>query len=190
MWGFFKEIVTLIKEVFVWFVKKKKTIKEEIETAEKVNRVLDKLLQDTDGDRAYVFQFHNGDYFYTGNSIDKMTNTHEVTAKGISREQISSMSLMVAPYRSIVSGMLLSDIHAIEDVDNEPSYNTKTFFVDRGAKSVYLCVMYDHSKRPVGFIGIDFVKDKSTLNVYGKALLKQAAIATYELLVYGRIKTN
>lgn len=188
MWSFLKELVSLFKEVFSWFTKKKKTIREEIEAAEKVNKVLIKLIEDTGADRAYVFQFHNGDYFYTGNSIDKMTNTHEVTAKGISREQLSSMGLMVAPYRGIVSGMLNNDIYSIEDIEEDQSYNTKTFFSERGAQSVYLRIMYDTYKKPVGFIGLDFVKNKEELNIYGKALLKQASVAIYELLVYGRTK--
>lgn len=189
MWGFFKELLVLLKEVFNWFTKRKKTIREEIEVAEKVNRVLVKLIADTGADRAYVFQFHNGDYFYTGNSIDKMTNTHEVTVKGISREQLSGMGLMVAPYRSIVSGMLKNEIHEIKDIDDEQSYNAKMFFAERGAQSAYLSVLLDQSKKPVGFIGLDFVKGKQDLNVYGKALLKQASVAIYELLVYGMIKS-
>lgn len=189
MWGFFTEIIKFFRDVFNWFIRKKKTIKEEIASAEKVNRLLDALIRDTGADRAYVFQFHNGDYFYTGNSIDKMTNTHESVRKGISREQISCMGMMVSPFRHLVSGMINSDMLEVPDVSKMNSYNSKILLSERGAMSSYMVVMRDNSGRPVGFVGIDFVKESRIANTYSKTLLKQASTSIYDLLVYGKVRT-
>lgn len=188
MWDFLKEILLTIKQLISWIKRKKKTIKEDIEIAEKVYLVLSRVLQDTGADRAFVFQFHNGDYFYTGNSIDKMTNTHEVALPGISREQVNCTNVMVAPYRSIVSSLISKDIYSVLNIDEAKSYNEKSFLAERGVKSTHMVLMTDSTKKPVGFIGIDFVKDEADLNAYSKAILKQAAVAVYELLVFGESK--
>lgn len=188
MYAFFAEIIKFFREVFIWFTKRKKTIKEELESAEKVNSILETLIEDTGADRAYVFQFHNGDYFYTGNSIDKMTNTHEAVSRGISREQISCMGIMVAPFRYLVSGMLSKDVFEVPSVSDLDQYNTKIFLSERGAKSTYLVIMEDNTKKPVGFIGLDFVKDNKVLNTYEKAVLKNARSSIFDLLMYGKVR--
>ena len=33
------------------------------------------LIAETEADRCYVYEFHNGDYYYSGNSQQKFSNT-------------------------------------------------------------------------------------------------------------------
>src|SRR3989304_4502904 len=102
MYDVVKEFLLVFFDLFKFLRKKKKTLKETIEIGNKVDSVLEQLLEDTSADRAYVFQFHNGDYFYSGLSIDKMTNTHEKVSQGISYEQLKYRDVATVPFRYLI----------------------------------------------------------------------------------------
>lgn len=186
MWGFWKEIVIVLKDIFNWFIRRKRSIKDDIASAVKVNKILETLLKDIKADRATVFQFHNGEHFYTGNSIDKITATHEYAIKGISREQTRSVGLFAAPYRGIISGMLYNETFSIPDVSSFEDYNSRSFLEDRGALSAHLCVMRDFREKPVAFVLIENVKSTGGVTLMGKELIKQATGGIYDILVYGK----
>lgn len=188
MFGFWKEIVVLIKEVFLWLTRRRKTIKDSIEIGNKIDQILDNLMEETGADRAYVFQFHNGSYFYTGNSIDKMTNTHEKVGKGVSHEQLKYRDVGTAPFRFLVEQIIKARIYTCNDTSDINHYNTKLMMLDRGSKAFSIKVMFDSRKRPVGFIGIDFVKSKEIITKVVENKVDSASESIYDILVYG--KTN
>lgn len=180
-----KEFLELVRELFLYYTKKKRTIKDSIEIGNKVDKILDALLEDTGADRAYVFQFHNGSYFYTGNSIDKMTNTHEKVVTGVSHEQLKYRDVITAPFRYFVENILKNKVYSCDDPDEIPHYNTRLMIVDRGVKSFKIVKMADSLNRLVGFVGIDYVKEEDASPSVNSHLLN-AANSIYEVLVYGR----
>jgi uncharacterized Rmd1/YagE family protein len=188
MFGFWKEVVVLVKEVFLWLIRKRKTIKDSIEIGNKIDRILEDLRADTGADRAYVFQFHNGSYFYTGNSIDKMTNTHEKVGKGVSHEQLKYRDVGTAPFRFLIEQIIKGKPYICNDCSSIHHYNTKLMMIDRGSKSIVLKAMFDALKRPVGFIGIDYVKSKEVISKVVENKVDSASESIYDILVYG--KTN
>jgi hypothetical protein len=188
MWSFFKEIFIAIKELVVWGYKKKKTLKEDLEASEKISLLLNKLIEDHSSDRALIFQFHNGEYFYTGHSIDKMSNTHECVSKGVSREQIYSSNIFTSPYRNMMRDLLNNNIVVYTNTDDIEDFNTRVFFSERGAKSVVMTLMRDKSDRPVGILCMEFVKGVEPGISSEDRHIAQAGQSVYDLLVYGRIK--
>lgn len=187
-WAFLKEVLVIIKEFFVWGYKKKKTLKEDLESSEKIIRILQNIEVDYDADRVLVYQFHNGEYFYTGHSIDKMSNTHEVVSKGVSREQINSASIFTSPFRNMLRDLLTYPVVVYSNVDDIEDYNSKVFFLERGVQSVVMTLLRDRSDRPVGMLCVEFVKDIEPGVLSDDKTIVQAGRSIYELLVYGRIK--
>lgn len=186
--SFFKELLVILKEIFVWGYKKKKTLKEDLESAEKIMRILHAIEEDYEADRVLVYQFHNGEYFYTGHSIDKMSNTHEVVSKGVSREQVNSSSIFTSPFRSMLRDLLDQNVVVYSDVDLIEDYNSKVFFLERGVQSVVMTLLRDRSDRPVGMLCVEFVKNVEPGVLSNDRHIVQAGQSIYELLVYGRIK--
>lgn len=186
MWAFWANLVLFFRDVFDWFTKRKKTIKDDIASAVKVDVILKSLLEDLKADRATVFQFHNGEHFYTGNSIDKMTATHENALRGISREHRNSVGLFASPYRDLLSGMLYNDVYSIENVDKVEDYNSRGFLQERGAVSAYFRVMRDNLNKPVAFLLVENVRQPGRITIMGEELLKQATMSIYDVLVHGR----
>lgn len=188
MWGLIKEALVVLKDIFLWWRKKKKTLKEDLDSSEKISLILANMLEEFEADRATVFQFHNGEYFYTGHSIDKMSNTHEVVTKGVSKEQMFSSGIFTSPFRSFMRDLLSSPVIVYSDVESVECFNTKTFFIERGAKSVIASLLRDGSDRPVGFIGFEYVKrHEPGISKENKSIV-QAARSVYDLLVYGRTR--
>lgn len=188
MYGLIKEIVVILKEIWMWARRRKRTIKDSIEIGNKVDKVLDKLLEETNADRVFVFQFHNGSYFYTGNSIDKMTNTHERCSPGISYEQLKYREVGTAPFRFFLEKVVKENVYSCPDISSISHYNTKLMMLDRGTKSFIIRVMNDAFKRPVGFIGIDFVKSNKDITKVDEKKVIEAAESIYDILVYGKTK--
>lgn len=188
MWDLIKEVFITIKQLVVWGYKRKKTLKEDLESSEKIIKVLGQILSDFDADRSLVFQFHNGEYFYTGHSIDKMSNTHEVVSKGVSREQINSSNIFTSPFRGMMRDLLNEDVVVYSDVEGMDDYNTKVFFSERGAQSVAMTLLRDKVDRPVGMLCLEFVKDHEPGILSDDRHIVQAGSSIYDLLVYGRIK--
>lgn len=193
MYDIIKDIFSAVLDLLKFF-KKRKTLIETIEIGNKVDNVLDILLEETNADRAYVFQFHNGDYFYSGLSIDKMTNTHEKVSQGISYEQLKYRDVATAPFRFLIGKIISVPTYCFPNTEEIPHYNTKLMMLDRGVKSCMFASMNDNVKRPVGFIGLDYVKSsvKDTEDVVNtdKAKLLAASEAIYELLVFGKQKSR
>lgn len=188
MWSFFKEVFIAIKELVMWGYKKKKTLKEDLEASEKISLLLNTMINEYHCDRALVFQFHNGEYFYTGHSIDKMSNTHEVVSKGVSREQINSINIFTSPYRNMMRNLLNDNVVVYTNVEEVEDFNTRIFFSERGANSVVMTLMRDRSDRPVGILCMEYVKGAEPGILSDDPSIVQAGQSVYDLLVYGRIK--
>lgn len=62
---------------------KKHTVEESVIVNERIFPILWRTLIEYRAIRLYVAQFHNGDIFYTGQSIQRNTITHEVYLKGV-----------------------------------------------------------------------------------------------------------
>lgn len=194
MYDIVKEFFAIFLDLFKFLRRKNKTLKETIEIGNKVDTVLDQLLEDTRADRTYVFQFHNGDYFYSGLSIDKMTNTHEKVCHGISYEQLKYRDIVTAPFRYLIEKIITNKVYHLEHTEEIPHYNTKLMMLDRGVKSAIFSVMSDNTRRPVGFIGIDYVKShKKDIEINtskDEEKLISASEAIYEILVFGKQKSR
>jgi hypothetical protein len=190
MWGFLKEVLAIIRSLVNWFYKRKKTLREDLDASTKIIYILDKLIDDSNADRSTVYQFHNGDYFYTGHSIDKMSCTHEQVEPGISREQLGSQGIFTSSYRALMFDLLNKEVLIYKNVEEIEDYNTRIYFSRRGASSVVLTLLRDMTTKPVGIVGLEFVRSHFEEASINKRSIVQAAVSILELLVYGRIKNK
>jgi hypothetical protein len=188
MWDFLKELVITVRMFFLWLFRAKRSLKQTLEVGNKIDSILERLANDLGADRTYVFQFHNGQYFYSGVSIDKMTNTHEFAHKGISREQLISRDLMTSPFRKFIQGMYDNPIYDCADIEDLEDLNSVMWMESRGTKSFGIFLVKDALGRAIGFVGADFVKENVQMTTYCRERLKKASLAVYDLLMYG--KTN
>lgn len=127
--------------------------------AERVNERLQYLLQSTDADRVYIFQFHNGVTYYTGEHAQRFTCTYEIAKQGISLEAQNLQGLQVSVYSWFISQTLKGEMCYI-DVDNIPHYTTRYTLHAQGIQSLKVMPLI-HNGQVVGMIGVDYVSHQN-----------------------------
>ena len=84
------------RQIYGWLMKKKKpTIDDNMVIDSKIYPILWSVINHYRATRVFIFQFHNGQHFYTGQSIQRMTVSHEVTARGIQKLRPTHDNILV-----------------------------------------------------------------------------------------------
>ena len=82
--------------------KKKNTLESATVSGINIYKALEYIQSQTNCARAYVFEFHNGDTYYSGGSQQKFSSTYEVVREGISSECVKLQNLRVSNFNILV----------------------------------------------------------------------------------------
>lgn len=139
-------------------------------------KVLRGLLSDFDADRAYVFEFHNGNYFSSGNPMQKFTCSYEVVDDGVSAECHNPGEYRMSNYNDYIKSMIHERDYVIKSVEKMTNDALlKSLLTKKGVKSLYNIPIRTFSGRTIGFLGLDYVKEERTLLDKEVNLLRAAA---------------
>jgi hypothetical protein len=97
---------------------------------------LSQLLVETNADRAYVIQFHNGIYYLNQTNNMKLTCTHEVVKEGISRIQDDFKDKLLSKYAIQMSKVLEEHVAVFDVKDEIESYYRSVMESQGTARSV------------------------------------------------------
>ena len=123
-----------------------------------INKTLAAMMDSTNADRAYLFQFHNGARLVSGKHYYYYSNTHEIVRPGVSSEmgglQKLPMSLLVPTWIPL---LIRGDSFAEWTRDEKHEYSKK-LLEDQGIVYIAISPIMDETKSyPIGFVGIDYV---------------------------------
>jgi len=167
-----------------------------ISSAETYTKILNELISlrtKMDADRAYIFQFHNGEHFGTANPRWKMSQTYETCCEGTTYEgkNLQNMDVtlfwdVVQIFYNIIDKMNIPGISTfknnlscsledckspkqiyiieVDKMDGNRGY-TKSLFAQQGIKYLMLCPIVSINNEPIGFIGIDYCSEEAIQNV-------------------------
>lgn len=139
-------------------------------------KVLKTVLSDFNADRAYVFEFHNGDYFSSGMPMQKFTCTYEVVSDGVTTECHNPGEYRMSNYNDYISNMVNRRDYIVESVISMKSDALlKSLLTKKGVKSLYNIPIRTFSGRTIGFIGLDYVKHSKSLSAEEVNSLRSAA---------------
>lgn len=134
-------------------------IRNQVVVSTKVNERLEHLLEGTHGSRVYIFQFHNGVTYYTGQHAQRFTCTYEIVSEGISREADNLQNLQVSIFAwwidETLGGRML-----YKDIQTMPDYTTKVMLEQQGVESI-VCLPLISQGRVIGIVGVDYVGKKN-----------------------------
>lgn len=120
-----------------------------------INDELQHVLDGSAADRAYIFQFHNGVTFYTGEHAQRFSCTYEVVSPGTSREANNLQNLHISVFAWWVSETLAGNMR-YEYTDSIPDYTTQIALKQQGIESI-LAVPLICKGQIVGIMGVDYV---------------------------------
>jgi hypothetical protein len=138
-------------------------IPTQVQASSDMNKELKDLLEYSNADRAYIFQFHNGMQFYTGQHAQRFSCTYEVVREGVSRESYNLQNLQVSIFSWWVSEVLAGRM-SYYNIDNVSDYTTRVTLQQQGIESLVVLPLVYRAKI-VGMIGLDYVQDRNKIAI-------------------------
>ena len=157
---------------FVIFIKKilDKVADRLFEPKDKILEVLNlgKLIKDSleslrvewDADRASIVQFHNGGYFSNGESMQKLTITHEEIGPGVN--PLCNIIKNIPLTNALWVGNLIQG-ECIDKVENIQDVISRTFLEEFGVKSIIGCPLKKNDK-VIGMVMLHWTNHTATFD--------------------------
>lgn len=164
--------------------KKKCTVREAIVDTTKINAELDQIMEEFNGDRVWVSQFHNGGNFYpTGKSIQKFSIFYEVMENGVSAVAHTFSNIPCSLYPKTFEVLMDGNGIFINDYKDPKvaTYGLKQAAEAVGTKATYMIPLFTLDEKFMGTIGLDYVgkKRKLTKDEWEHFQIKAGRIAGY-----------
>lgn len=170
----------LLKEYFQQTRTKKNTcVVKYTKKNENVQKAIEYTLEKSGADRAYIYEFHNGETFYSGAHQQKFSCTYEALNIGVSAESMKLQSLRVSTFNDFIKDVLgvTNGTHfSVENLDDIKNPLLKNWMEERGIKSSFAFPIKTLNDGIVGMLCIDFTKKKTKLNKDQLHLLQNQSI--------------
>jgi len=152
---------------------------------EEIYIFLNEFKQKLNADRAYIFEFSNGNYFSSGLPISKFTCTYESVSEGITTECHNPGEYRVSNFNEYIKEMIEGKPYILEDVSLCQKVLLKELLIKKGVKSIYNFPIKDIHNHVIGFFGIDYVKQYYKLP---HEQIKECSFAAQKLSGYLKIE--
>lgn len=128
--------------------------------SENVYVSLDYLMEVSNCDRAYVMQFHNGGHYVSGRSQKRFSCTHEVSARGISKECENSQNHLVSNFNYYVKEILRTKEFSYTNIGKIKDHSFRNLLESKGVKAIYNIPLKTLEGKVIGILGLDYVKNE------------------------------
>ena len=140
------------------------------------------MLSELKASRVHVYEFHNGDHFYSGGSQQKFSCTYESLSAGISAESLNLQNLRISTFNKFVETAIDDGGFGIENLEQCDTLLCKNWFESRGAKSSYAIGIRTLNKNIIGILSVDFSKNTKLTKEQKKLLFTQSIIISGYLI--------
>jgi len=136
-----------------------KVLEEEMKQNTNVYTALEYTLEEAGADRAYVFEFHNGDHYFSGRGQQKFSCTYEVVKEGISAESSQSQNYRVSNFHHYIKSLIGEGHFSHDNLDSIEDYGLIKLLDHKGVQSIYNVPLKTLNGKIIGLVGLDFVKN-------------------------------
>jgi len=134
---------------------------------ENIQKAIEYTLEKSGADRAYIYEFHNGETFYSGTHQQKFSCTYEALNTGVSAESMKLQGLRVSTFNDYIKGVLgvTNGGHfKLENIDQMKNPLIKNWMQERGIQSSFAFPIKTLSEGVVGMLCVDFTKKTKKLS--------------------------
>ena len=129
---------------------------------------------ETEADRVYVMEFHNGENYFSGKSQQKLSCTYEVVSEGISCEYASLQNIRISNIHSMVQYIAMEKPFICEDVEKyTDDISFKSFLQEKGVQSLFAQPVKSLNGKILGVIIIEYVKEKRAWGVNAQDFMEK-----------------
>jgi hypothetical protein len=149
--GFFKKITQRREKL-----KSKDLLMEQIKKDEIIHLSLRQIRRDFNVDRIYIWQFHNGGYFYSQTPMQKISITYERCSEGLERNAEKNQNVLMANFNDYVKDVINGEMFFI-DINDIQDLGIRSLNASNGTQSHCAVPIYDNDKQLIAILSMDWV---------------------------------
>lgn len=130
--------------------------KSSVEADNQINDKLQKFLEKNNGQRVYIYRYHNGLAAISGVPFFFQSNTHEVISPGTSRLMNFEQRIPASIHIAMNNEFVQDKCYFISDTTEDKTSQDYYFFTSRNAVSMLRCPIFLSNGDLFGFVGIDW----------------------------------
>lgn len=143
---------------------KNELLKTHVDQNANVYTALEYTMEQLNCDRINIFEFHNGDTYYSGSSQQKFSNTYELTKEGISSESTKLQNLRISNFNTLVKEVIKNDMFVCKNINIIDSCTEKEFLKGQGVKSIYSFCIKTLTGKSIGIFSVSYVSNPTQLD--------------------------
>lgn len=147
-----------------------------------IQKAIDYLLSELKASRVHVYEFHNGDHFYSGGSQQKFSCTYESLSAGVSAESLNLQNLRISTFNKFVETAIDDGGFSLENLEQCDTLLCQNWFESRGTKSSYAIGIRTLNKNIIGILSVDFAQNTKLTKEQKKLLFTQSIIISGYLI--------
>lgn len=143
-------------------------VEKALEVSKLVTDKIENIKEEFHADRVWVAQFHNGGHFYpSGRSIAKFSIFYETVNSAVSSIQSNFQNIPVNLFSKSINELLENDVIEISDFkdDKISTFGLKYIAEEHGCKSGYFFAIKTIDNKFIGYLGVDYTKRKTKLDM-------------------------
>ena len=137
---------------------------------------LEFMRRETEADRVYILEFHNGEHYFSGRSQQKFSCTYEVVNEGISREVQGLQNIRISSMHYLIKDVVDGKTFMCKDIEEFcEDLSFRSFMEMRGIKSMFARPIKTLNGKIIGILVMDFVKEHRKWGANAENFLKKQA---------------
>lgn len=145
---------------------------------------LEYVMSETNADRVYVVEFHNGEHYFSGRSQQKLSCTYEVVSEGISAESQGLQNIRTSNFHGLIKSIASETTFRCPDLEvYSQDIGFKSFLQTKGVKSMFARPIKTLNGKIVGLLCLEYVKEKRTWSDEAEEFAKKQARAISGYLI-------
>lgn len=131
---------------------------------------MDALKERLNADRVQVYDFHNGGHYANGRSALKTSCSYEVVRTSIASKQGQLQAIPLSVLSKFITQLLNDSFIEVKNLETikETMPSTYQLKKNQGINSFYDIVLNNKDDEPIGFLAVQFVKNKYSIDEKSK----------------------
>lgn len=136
--------------------KKRNTVESSTVSGVNIYEALGYIQSQSECARAYVFEFHNGEHFFSGRGQQKFSCTYEFVKAGVSAEALNSQNHRISNFNQYIHELVRSGSFKYLDISKIEDNPFKEMLKSKGVTSIYNVPIKTLNGKIIGILGIEY----------------------------------
>lgn len=133
-------------------------VRDQSQLNQDMSELLTRISVKTGADRVVLGQFHNGNYWASGQPWMQLSITHEVVDEGISKIENQVQAIHVEKLQTEIELLLENEFVTIDKNQTELAGGCRRHMESIGVNRIFMAMVRGEGNQPVGIVSIQFIK--------------------------------